>query len=77
MTEPTTNGAGADIEQIVHALERARDRLQAHADDLRNQRDYSSEFASEDAQRMREAIEAPERPPGAKEGAARARRGWR
>lgn len=58
MTEPTTNGAGADIEQIVHALERARDRLQAHADDLRNQRDYSSEFASEDAQRMREAIEA-------------------
>lgn len=59
MTDPHGSGAkaGADIDQIVYALERARDNLQARADEALRRRDYSGEFPFEDAQRMREAIE--------------------
>ena len=44
-----------DVKQIIHALERARDRLQAEADAMAPD-DYSAEFPAEDADRMREAI---------------------
>lgn len=45
-----------DHAQIVHALERARIRLQTNADELHDARDYRAEFLSEDAKRMEEAI---------------------
>lgn len=44
-----------DLKQVIHALERARDRLQAEADAMEPD-DYSAEFPAEDADRMREAI---------------------
>lgn len=44
-----------DVQQVIHALERARDRLQAEAD-AHAPDDYSAEFPSEDAERMREGI---------------------
>lgn len=46
-----------DVEQVIYAIERAERRLQAEADTLHEQMDYSAEFPSEDAERMREAIE--------------------
>lgn len=45
-----------DVKQVIYALERARDGLQAEADRLHEQLDYSAEFPAEDADRMREAI---------------------
>lgn len=47
---------GPDLNQIIYALDRARDELQRRADRLRVAHDYSSEFPYEDAQRIREAI---------------------
>ena len=55
------------LKQIVYALERQERALQAQADRLNDQLDYSAEFPAEDAQRMREAIQivsaASEPPP--------------
>jgi hypothetical protein len=45
-----------DVQQVIYALERARDQLQSLADKLHDQQDYSAEFPAEDADRMREAI---------------------
>lgn len=46
-----------DIQQVIYALERARDRLEAEANAPGPDGfDYSREFPSEDAERMREAI---------------------
>lgn len=44
-----------DVQQVIYALQRARDRLQAEADSHAPD-DYSAEFPAEDADRMREAI---------------------
>lgn len=42
--------------QIIFALERAEQSLQAQADVLLDQHDYNAEFPAADAERMREAI---------------------
>lgn len=44
-------------QQIVYALERQIRALQAHADRLYAQHDYSAEFPAGDADRLREAVE--------------------
>jgi len=44
------------VKQVIYALERAERRLTDDADRLSRERDYSAEFPSEDAARMREAI---------------------
>ena len=46
-----------DVQQIIYALERQARALDAWADQLGSQGDYSAEFPAEDADRMREAIE--------------------
>jgi hypothetical protein len=46
----------SDVQKIVYALERARDRLQAEANALCDQLDYNAELPAEDADCMREAI---------------------
>lgn len=45
------------LKQIVYALQRQANALQAQADKLSDQLDYSAEFPAEDAERMREAIQ--------------------
>ena len=45
-----------DLQQIIYALERQERALQAHADRLCAELDYSAEFPFEDAERMREAV---------------------
>lgn len=45
-----------DIKQIIYALERQIAALEAHADKLHEDGDYSAEFPAEDAERLREAI---------------------
>lgn len=59
-----------DVQQVIHALERARDRLQAEAD-AHAPDDYSAEFPSEDAECMREAIALLRSPPAAAQSAHR------
>lgn len=44
-----------DVQQVIYALQRARDRLQAEADSHAPD-DYRAEFSAEDADCMREAI---------------------
>ncbi len=48
--------ADPKVEQIIYALERAEEVLKARANAL-DRTDYSAEFFTEDADRMREAIE--------------------
>lgn len=45
-----------NIDQIVYALERARDSLRLQADQLHDAGDYDAEFPAGDADRMSEAI---------------------
>lgn len=46
-----------DVSQVLYALERQRDALDAQAERLGRELDYSAEFPAADADRMREAIE--------------------
>lgn len=45
-----------DVQQIIYAMERAEQALEAQATQLGDQGDYSAEFPAEDAERMREGI---------------------
>jgi hypothetical protein len=47
--------ATPNVQQIIYALQRAAQDLQAQADRLGRAGDYSAEFPAEDAERMREA----------------------
>lgn len=55
--------APIDVKQVIYALSRAEHVLQAQADALHDQRDYSAEIPAADAERMREAIMLLELPP--------------
>jgi hypothetical protein len=45
-----------DIQQIIHSLERVRTDLQARADTLHDDHDYSAEFPANDAENVTKAI---------------------
>lgn len=55
-TTASQQGQIFDVEQVIFALERARDDLQAQADRRHENHDYSAEFPAEDAARLSEAI---------------------
>lgn len=46
-----------DVKQVRHALHRCVDRLQAEADRLGQDLDYTSQYYAEDAERLREALQ--------------------